>query len=73
MDDEIDRTAAVLEPVLTQPEERFLATLTTRLVREVVPLLTDTRRGRAAASLGKQIQGVCAARSATRPLLGEAS
>jgi tetratricopeptide (TPR) repeat protein len=70
MDDETDRAAAVLEPVLTQPEEKFLATSTTRLVREVVPLLTDTRRGRATASLGKQIQDVCAARSAARPLLG---
>jgi hypothetical protein len=73
MDDEIDRAAIVLEPVLSQPEEKFLATLTTRLAREVVPLLTDTRRGRAAASLGNQIQDVCAARSAARPLLGGTS
>jgi hypothetical protein len=71
MNKEVEGAAAILEPVLSQPAERRLATLTTRLHREVRPLLASPAvvRSRAAIMLSDGITDYCAEQSRIRPML----
>jgi hypothetical protein len=70
MSGEIDGAMAVLQPVLSQPAERHLATLTTRLRREVIPLLqaTPIRQCKTAVTLREQITDYCSAQHPIRSL-----
>jgi hypothetical protein len=76
MNREIEGAAVTLQPVLGQPAERRLATLTTRLHREVTPLLADPAavRSKAAIMLSEGITDYCSEQSGIRPMLeGEGS
>jgi transcriptional regulator with XRE-family HTH domain len=68
---EIEGAATALQPVLSQPAERRLATLTARLHREVIPLLTNpaAARSKAAIMLSEGIADYCSAQSPVRPML----
>jgi transcriptional regulator with XRE-family HTH domain/tetratricopeptide (TPR) repeat protein len=70
MNGEVDGAAAVLQPVLNEPAERHLATVTTRLRNDVIPLLETSAIGRSrdATSLHEQITDYCEARSVLRML-----
>jgi len=73
---EVEGAAVTLQPVLSQPAERRLATLTTRLHREVTPLLANPAavRSKAAIMLSEGITHYCSEQSPIRPMLeGEGS
>jgi hypothetical protein len=71
MNRDLEGAAATLRPVLSQPAERRLATLTTRLHREVTPLLTRpaAARSKAAIMLSDGITEYCLEQSRIRPIL----
>jgi transcriptional regulator with XRE-family HTH domain len=66
----LDGAAAVLQPVLNQPAERRLATVTTRLGSEVASLLVTSQigRSRVGALLREQITDYCEAQPGLRML-----
>jgi hypothetical protein len=66
----VDGAAAILQPVLSQPAERRLATVTARLDSEVASLLAKSQIGqsRAGALLREQITDYCEARPLLRML-----
>jgi transcriptional regulator with XRE-family HTH domain/tetratricopeptide (TPR) repeat protein len=68
---EIEGAAATLQPVLNQPAERRLATLTTRLHREVTPVLASRAvvHNKTAIMLSDTITDYCSLRSPIRPIL----
>jgi transcriptional regulator with XRE-family HTH domain/tetratricopeptide (TPR) repeat protein len=67
----IEGAATSLQPILSQPAERRLATLTARLHREVIPLLTNPAavRSKAAIMLSERITDYCSEQSSVRPML----
>jgi hypothetical protein len=71
MNREIEGATITLQPVLDQAAERRLATLTTRLRREVTPLLANPAIGRSkpAIMLSNGIMDYCSAQSPIRPMI----
>jgi transcriptional regulator with XRE-family HTH domain len=71
MNKEVGGAAVTLQPVLSQPAERRLATLTTRLHREVRPLLASPTvvRSKTAIMLSDEIADYCSEQSRIRPML----
>jgi hypothetical protein len=63
MKDEADGAALVLQPVLNLPPDRRLATVTTRLLTELHPLLAASKIAdcRAASGLREQVTDYCRA------------
>jgi hypothetical protein len=70
MSDEAEGAVSVLQPVLNLPADRRLATVTTRLLREVDPLLmtSEIASSRAASGLHEQITDYCHAQPLISPL-----
>jgi hypothetical protein len=71
MNKEVEGAAVTLQPVLNQPAERRLATLTTRLHREVRPVLASPAvvRSQTAIMLSDRITDYCSEQSRMRPML----
>ena len=70
MGGEPEGASLVLQPVLNEPAERHLATVTTRLCNEVASLLANSVIGRskAASTLHEQITDYCKAQPVLRML-----